>query len=65
MKIDFLPFKNLFFKYMVKKINVFYNYLSGENFALILNSNIWKLTFYHLKTFFYYMVIKQKVFITI
>ena len=62
MKIDFLLFKNLFFCYMADKIKVFYNYLSSEIFAFLLNSYIWKLTVYHLKTFFYPKVNKIKVF---
>ena len=37
---------------MVSKIKVFCNYYSSENFALLQNSYIWKLTFYYLKTFF-------------
>ena len=44
MKIDFLPFKNFFYP-MVSKMKVFCNYLSSENFALLQNSYIWKLTF--------------------
>ena len=36
---------------MVNKRKFFYNYLSSDNFALLLNSDIWKFTFYHLKTF--------------
>ena len=36
---------------MVDKIKVFFNYLSSENFALLQNFYIWKLTFYHFKTF--------------
>ena len=62
MKLDFLPFKNLFFYYIVNKIKIYFNYLSSENFALLQNSYIWKLTFYQLKTFFYYMVNKTKDF---
>ena len=49
---------------MMKKIKSFYNYLSSENFAFLQNLYIWKLTFYHLKTIFYFMVNKTKVFIT-
>ena len=47
---------------MVSKIKVFCYYLYSEDFALLQNSYIWKLTFYHLKTFFYPMVSKIKVF---
>ena len=48
---------------MVDKIKVFYNYLSSEILAVILNFYIRKLTFYHLKTFFYPMNSKMKVFL--
>ena len=51
MKLDFLPFKNLFY-YIVNKIKIYFNYLSSKNFALLQNSYIGKLTLYHLKTFF-------------
>ena len=47
---------------MVSKIKVFCNNLNGDNFALLQNSYKGKLTFYHLKTFFYCMVSKLKVF---
>ena len=47
---------------MVSKIKVFYNYLTSEIFAFLLNSYIWKLTVYHLKTFFYPMVSRIKYF---
>ena len=47
---------------MMNKTKVFYNYLSGENFAFSLNSYIQVLTSYHLKTFFCYMMNKMEVF---
>ena len=46
----------------MNKIKVFHNYLSSGNFALLQNSYMWKLTFYHLKTFFYYMMNKNNFF---
>ena len=49
---------------MVIKIKFFYNYLNSEIFALLVNSYISKLVFYHLKTFFYPMVSEIKKFIT-
>ena len=49
---------------MVRKIKVFCNYSSSEIFALLQNSYIWKLTFYQLKTFFYYIVNKIKIILT-
>ena len=45
---------------MMNKTKVFYNYLSSKIFALLLNSYIWKLTFYHSKTLFYYMANNTK-----
>ena len=53
MKIDFFT---IWIHYMVYKRKVFWDYLSREIFELLVKSYIWKLTFYLLKTFFYYMV---------
>ena len=49
---------------MVSKIKVYCDYLSSEIIALLVNSYTWKLTFYHLKTFFTLWLVKKSFFNT-
>ena len=51
MKIYFLPFKNLFLTIWLLKEKFFLQLPNSEIFALLQNSYIRNMIFYHLKTF--------------